>query len=394
MRAWLLSLPLLIAVASTAGAATINVGNFVWRDTDADGRQDVGENGLAGVTVQLWNSSKNQLFDTATTNASGQYQLTAPGPGNYRVRVLLPPDAAAFSPKDQFGDDQVDSDINGSGSDYGFTDVYEFGPSLISIISIDAGIRFPTPINIGNFVWRDRDEDGVQDAGEPGLAGITVQLWNSTKTAMFDSTVTSSGGIYRLVAPDAGSYRVRVILPSSFARFAPKDAGSSDLADSDFETAGTHVGFTDVYTFGTSTISITSIDAGIVQPEPVDLGDFVWDDFDRDGVQDAGEPGVGGVIVQLWNDPRTQMIDGATTNAAGRYNLVAPEPGNYRVRVILPGAQYAFSAKDQGDDALDSDINTASPVGFTDTVTVSPLIFDNTIDAGLAGPRAFADGFE
>ena len=45
-------------------------------------------------------------------------------------------------------------------------------------------MRTPTPINVGNFVWHDLDHDGRQDAGEPGLAGITVQLWNGAKTQM------------------------------------------------------------------------------------------------------------------------------------------------------------------------------------------------------------------
>ena len=46
--------------------------------------------------------------------------------------------------------------------------------------------RTPTPINVGNFVWDDLDQDGRQDAGEPGLAGIVVQLWNGTKTQIID----------------------------------------------------------------------------------------------------------------------------------------------------------------------------------------------------------------
>ena len=49
---------------------------------------------------------------------------------------------------------------------------------------IPTATRTPTPINVGNFVWDDLDQDGRQDAGEPGLAGITVQLWNGTKTQL------------------------------------------------------------------------------------------------------------------------------------------------------------------------------------------------------------------
>ena len=48
--------------------------------------------------------------------------------------------------------------------------------------------RTPTPINIGNFVWDDLDQDGTQDAGEPGLAGVSVQLWNAAKNQLINST--------------------------------------------------------------------------------------------------------------------------------------------------------------------------------------------------------------
>lgn len=170
----------------------INVGNFVWDDLDMDGRQDAVEPGLAGVTVQLWNATKTQLLDSAITNASGIYSLTAPTPGSYRVRMVLPEASDFFTVMDGAGgDDTKDSDVNPGGVDQGFTNVYNFPSNLISITSIDAGIvkyhpptptRTPTPINLGNFVWHDLNGNGNQDPGEPGVGGVTLQLWNSSKT--------------------------------------------------------------------------------------------------------------------------------------------------------------------------------------------------------------------
>jgi len=54
-------------------------------------------------------------------------------------------------------------------------------PRQIIILSSATPTRTPTPVNIGNFVWDDLDQDGRQDAGEPGLSGVVVQLWNSAK---------------------------------------------------------------------------------------------------------------------------------------------------------------------------------------------------------------------
>lgn len=255
----------------------VNIGNFVWDDLDQDGRQDAGEPGLANVTVQLWNSTKTALLDSAVTNASGIYTVTAPMPGSYRIRVLLPGPNDEFSPKDAAGgDDQLDSDINPTGTSAGFTDIFTLASNVISTTIMDAGIsvyrpptptRTPTPINVGNLVWHDLNANGLQDSAEPGVGGVTLQLWNETKTALIHQATSNSSGIYTLVAPLPGNYRVRVLLPAG-ASFTILDAGVNDQTDSDLNPTGTNFGFTDVYTFGSNLISITTIDAGLLNVQP------------------------------------------------------------------------------------------------------------------------------
>lgn len=268
-----------IVATATRTPTPINVGNLVWDDLDQDGRQDAGEPGLAGVTVQLWNSAMSDLIDQATTNASGNYSVIAPTPGNYRVRFILPGFLDQFSPQDQAsGDDQKDSDVNPSGSTKGFTNIYVFGSNLISITTIDAGIikyrtptptRTPTPINVGNFVWWDLNENGQQDVGEPGIAGVTVQLWNSSKSNLIASAVTNANGLYAVIAPLPGNYRVRVILPSNGDQFSPKDmAGGDNQKDSDVNPSGNDFGFTDTFNIASNVISTTIYDAGIITDAP------------------------------------------------------------------------------------------------------------------------------
>ncbi len=269
---------------------------------------------------------------------------------------------------------------------------------------IATATRTPTPINIGNFVWDDLDQDGRQDAGEPGLAGVTVQLWNSAKTQLIDQTVTSPTGSYTVVAPLPGDYRIRVVLPSAQDSFSPQDqAGGDDQKDSDISPAGGNLGFTAIFTLASNVISTTIYDAGIIvfrpptptrTPTPINIGNFVWVDLNANGIQEAGEPGLGGVTVQLWNPERTQLIDQALTSPTGSYTVVAPLPGDYRIRVVLPPGA-SFAPKDAGaDDQKDSDINRlliVNTFGFSDVFTLASNVISTTIyDAGLINVPATA----
>lgn len=256
------------------------------------------------------------------------------------------------------------------------------------------GICVAQDASIGNYVWMDANRNGIQDAGESGIPGVTVQLWNGAMNSLIASATTDGNGTYTLVGPTGTALRVRAILPGGNLRFAPKDQGGNDLVDSDVNEV-TPLGFTDAFTLAASMLSVSSIDIGMMTPQQATLGNFVWDDVDEDGIQGGGEPGVAGVVVQLWNAAMNSLIGTATTGPGGLYALATPEPGSYRVRVVAP-AGYTLSPKDIGlDDLRDSDVNTASPVGFTDVYVVAPDVVSLTsIDAGIHGQTVFRNGFE
>lgn len=87
-----------------------SLGDKVWFDTDKDGIQDAGENGVSGVTVRLFDCSNNQIAVT-TTNASGNYLFSNLTPGSYYVQFELP-SGHVFTLKDQSADDNADSDAD------------------------------------------------------------------------------------------------------------------------------------------------------------------------------------------------------------------------------------------------------------------------------------------
>jgi hypothetical protein len=128
-------------------------------------------------------------------------------------------------------------------------------------------------------------------------------------------------------------------------------------------------------------------------PAPAALGDRVWLDQNANGIQDAGEPGVPNVVVNL-RDCAGTILATTTTDANGLYLFSALAPGNYNVQFILP-AGYLFSMADQGtDDAKDSDANPAT--GLTACTTLEPGETDLTWDAGLyvrMGPGTGTPGY-
>lgn len=142
----------LAATVATAQAQTggEGFGDFVWSDLNANGIQDVGEPGIAGVTVNLYRD--NVLFGTDITDALGLYLISI-GSGalssNWFLEFLLP-GGFQFSPADQGGNDALDSDVidfatGRTGVIPGFTFDASGG---IPILTVDAGMivaRVPEP---------------------------------------------------------------------------------------------------------------------------------------------------------------------------------------------------------------------------------------------------------
>jgi hypothetical protein len=83
------------------------------------------------------------------------------------------------------------------------------------------------------------------------------------------------------------------------------------------------------------------------------LGDRVWLDLDRDGLQDFGEPGIPNVEVQLWSG--TQLLASDFTDANGLYSWLVYSDYNYYTKVVRPQG-FIFTNPDMGyDNTTDSD---------------------------------------
>lgn len=81
---------------------------------------------------------------------------------------------------------------------------------------------FPTNEGkIGAFVWNDLDADGIYDPTEPGVNGITVELYDGTGISLIASVVTANNadnrpGYYQFTGLEAGTYMVKFIPPAGY----------------------------------------------------------------------------------------------------------------------------------------------------------------------------------
>jgi hypothetical protein len=119
------------------------------------------------------------------------------------------------------------------------------------------------------------------------------------------------------------------------------------------------------------------------------VGNYIWNDLDRDGVFDAGEPGVPGVTVRLYQpgpdgQPGTAddvLVATVTTDANGFFEFTGLPTGDYFFQVTLPTG-FNFTIRDQGgNDNNDSDVDPVT--GRTPLINLLPGENDLTWDAGL-----------
>ncbi|MGL4461999.1 MAG: SdrD B-like domain-containing protein, partial [Planctomycetia bacterium] len=158
-----------------------SLGDRVYIDQDVDGFQDPSEPGIPGATIQLtWSGPNGTLGDaddvvfTTTTNSTGNYVFNGlpvyGAPDDYQVEVVGLPIAGLNLT------DSLDDGVDGG------------TPSPINPIVVQVSGTNGDPLNdrrdvdfgydglstLEGTVYRDDNNNGVQDMGEPGIAGVTI----------------------------------------------------------------------------------------------------------------------------------------------------------------------------------------------------------------------------
>ena len=311
------------SVPLTAG---YTIAGKLYNDADASFNSSDSEAPYAGVTVALLKKDGTPVLDkdgnpmTAVTDAEGKYSFVGLPLGEYTVSVVDPTSGplAGTKPTEAYtGRYKTTADVT-------------IAEATGSVIDVNFG--FVKPASVGDYTWMDVNRDGLQDADEPALPGVTVTLTRADGSAVTDASgnpvaavTTDANGKYVFENLLPGDYKVSFQAPAGFDA-TTSEAGDDRAADSNGASASVTLvqGQTD------DTIDFGAVGTGVI-------GDQLFLDVNQNGgnAPDAGDKPLAGVKVTLtWTGPGgiTRTYE-TTTDAEGKYKFENLLPGEYKVSV-------------------------------------------------------------
>ena len=330
------------------------ISGTIYNDKDATWFNDspVLDSPFEGVAVRLLDVDGNPVKDasgadiTATTDANGNYTFTRLPMGSYKVEVV--PGTAKV--------DGTDVNLSDYKQTYGYgssTTRSEAGkgtlvtPTAISLTAAapnatKVDFAFVKPASVGNFVWFDANKDGIQDADEAGVAGVTVTLTDGAGNPVIDldgnpvkAVTTDANGMYeftnlmpnvdRIVA-NAGeeNYKVVFTVPTGYS------ATTSNAGDPEKDSNGADSSVTLAQGQDDETVDLGLVADGTI-------GDTLFWDVDNSGgsVPSGVDKPLAGVTVTLnYTTPAgVEKTLTTVTDADGHYSFKDLAPGDYVVTV-------------------------------------------------------------
>jgi uncharacterized repeat protein (TIGR01451 family) len=403
----------------------VSVGDFVWLDVNRDGLQSADEPGIANVTVNLFKDGK--VVQNTTTNEKGYYGFAGLEPNTeYTVQFVWKgvypkytvTKENAGTKKNPGGDrsnsptsDLTDSDAGANGLvtfttpasgnnsveptkadnpgiDLGL--VSQINLRLTKTIQTKGPVRNGAELTYALTPHNDGPVAALAGWSVTDLlpAGMTLDKisgtgYTCTKTASTKPVCVAGAGLGAGKDGSVITVVTKVTINSgSLKNVAYVSPATGEVTETNPLVIPTLT--TDTSTSATDNDAQASIDVASL----VSVGDFVWLDVNRDGLQSAGEPGISGVTVTL-QDSGGNFVATTQTDANGYYAFPGLTPGQtYAVVFTPPKGAELTTQKAGSNDAIDSDAPASGKVTFTAPLTGANLTAPKsadlpTIDAGL-----------
>jgi serine-aspartate repeat-containing protein C/D/E len=296
----------------------ITLSGTVYYDKDADNVQDAGEKGISGVTLTLYVLDGDAYVATgrtATTNADGEYSFTDLDPGTYKVVETQPDGYSSVGDTPGTVDgvtrgEVVTVDILGDIVLYGGDD------------SVRNDFAEIIPASVSGYVYVDANNNGVFDAGETPIEGVTLTLTSGDIGA---TATTNSSGYYSFTDLMPGTYIITEAQPNGYLDGLDAAGSAGGMA----ANPGDQISAIPL----AAGVAATHYDFGELLP--ASISGRVFADMDNDGTFSSGDKVLSGVTVYLLDSTGTR-IDSTTTDAKGKYSFTDLEPGVYGVEEIQP----------------------------------------------------------
>jgi hypothetical protein len=271
---------------------TVTISGSVFHDQNGDATRQTTEPPLSGFSVRLVNSSGQTV--TATNSATdGSFSFFNVGPGAYQVLEVPPSPWRVTTANPQ---------------------------NLTTNSGNNVSLTFPNflPMTVSGRVYEDLDRNGV-DAGEPGLAGWTIQLFSISTGQLVGTTQTLANGSYSFtgVTPP-GPLQARLVLQSGWIRT------NGDSLSQPFNSGG----------------AINFPGFGVLRLGS--LSGAVFLDGNRNSVKDGFEKGLPGAVIGLFDSAGSQLSQ-QVTGTDGSYSFLNLSPATYTVRLLTAPGGFALS---------------------------------------------------
>jgi hypothetical protein len=362
-----------------AAPPTASIGDIVFADLNNTGLESGFDSGpgVAGVTVDLMNSTGTSVLATTTTNSSGLYSFTGLAAGVYEVKFVSPT-GYGFSTEGVGTNAAVNSSASQTtGITAQITLTAGEADHNVEAGLVPGGSAGTGSATIGNTVWLDTSGNGLDDNSEKGVAGVTVDLLNATTGSIIATTTTNASGNYSFTSlPTTTTYEVKFVAPTgdTFTTQNVTPATSGEI-----NSVANSSGLTGAITLTNGEVD-NNVNAGLTVPK-ASIGDIVWLDTNKDGLLNNSEAGVAGVTVELLNSTGSSILSTTTTNSSGGYEFTGLSAGVYEVKFLAPTGD-TFTTQGVGSNAaVNSSANQTT--GITSTITLTAGQVDNNVEAGL-----------
>ena len=255
---------------------------------------------------------------------------------------------------------------------------------------------------IAGTIFNDADASWTFGTGDDKpFEGVTLRLLDADGNPLKDdsgadiTTKTDADGNYLFNRLPLGSYKVEVV-PGEVT-VDGTDAKLSDYKQTygyGSSTDRTQVGLGKLVTPAPIELTaaaphVTKVDFGFVKHASV--GDYVWFDANKDGLQDSDEPALPGITATIVDASGNPVVDldgnpvaAVSTDAAGKYKFANLLPGDYKVIFTNP-VGYEATVSQAGDD------RGADSNGTESAVSLAQGQEDKTVDYGLVGTGVIGD---